>query len=343
MAKPKLKQPEIIDIDEAKFNADAESARPGMIAEAATREQAVEAAGRMLGQMDAAGFFATVADSMLVSIFENIKKSKAWQNLRTKNNLMYQNFSDFCEDRLGKSYKRLQEMSQNIRALGEQVYEQAQRLGLRQVDYNAIKALPAPDQELVRRAIEEAQTKEEVQQALEELATKYGNDRQALESQLKIAKEDNEANNELLAKKNKEIDRLNSKLKRIGKLPPDEALEAYQKEVQTQFYDCMGLVRGTLRHSLQEIKNYCDDNGMDCDTFLAGLVAQLKNDCTALQMEFSLPDIEAGKLADLAWVDMSEEEIKQQTQAMYGEKLAALNTGAGAGSGAEAGASKAKG
>lgn len=315
----------VSEVNEAEFNEATETARQVVLTQHEQEKDEVLELGQLIGRIETTDFFATIANSILVKTFEDVKKSKTWQKMPMLKNAIdrkyYDTFEEFCEERLGKSYRRLQEMSVNMRLLGEAVYEQAEKLGLRQVDYNAIKALPAPDQELIRQAVEDAQSKDEVLTVLQELAAKHARERQELEAELSEVKEDLQSKDELLDKKNKTIDRLEADKKRIKKLPPDEALAELQREAQSLFNDALGLIRGTLHQALLALSEHEGDNA----TYMAGLVAQLKNDVTALQIEFGLPDIEAGQLAEMAWVGLDPEELNAQVQAEYGERLAALN------------------
>lgn len=101
--------------------------------------------GRRLGQMETASFFSNICDEVLLSSFESAKKSKAWRLLKNEENQIFESFDEFCRQRFGYSYARLQQVSGNRNLIGQEAFEQAERLGLRQRDYNAIKALPAPD------------------------------------------------------------------------------------------------------------------------------------------------------------------------------------------------------
>ena len=152
-----------------------EAAQDAALSVAETDE--VFAAGLDVGRLEALDFVLTVGTSAIVSVFENVKKSKAWRHLRNPNSShgeKFESLEQFCEVKLGKSYKRLQAISSNRAAIGAEAFEQAERIGLRQVDYNAIKTLPAPDQELVRRAVEESQSRDEVLGLLQELAARHG-------------------------------------------------------------------------------------------------------------------------------------------------------------------------
>jgi len=322
--KPRSNMTPVAEVDEVALNEAAETARQVVLTQHDQEKAEVLGLGKLIGRMEAAEFFGDIANSVLIKTYEDVKKSKTWRNLRNPKSgdasPYFESLDDFCEVALGKSYRRLREMSGNMRLLGEQLYEQAEKLGLRQVDYNAIKALPAPDQELIRQAVEDAQSKDEVLTVLQELAAKHAKERQELEAELSETRAELESKIELLDKKGRVIDELEAARNRIQKMPPDKALAELQREAQSLFNDALGLIRGTLRHALLKLDEHEGDN----TTFMAGLAAQLKNDITALQHEFSLPDIEAGQLADLAWLNLTPEEIKAQTQAEYGEKLAAL-------------------
>jgi hypothetical protein len=136
----------------------------------AEQAEAILAAGIDIGRIDALGFLRCVADSAMLAVFEKVKKSKAWRNIKTCDGRSFENLEDFCEAKLGRSYRRLQEIASNRNALGQEAFEQAEQLGLRQIDYKLLKALPAPKQEIVREALTDGASKEEVQRALRELA-----------------------------------------------------------------------------------------------------------------------------------------------------------------------------
>ena len=104
------------------------------------------AAGIDIGRLEALEFMATVANSAILPIYENVKKSKAWRLLRNPKSgdgRHFESLEEFCEIKLGKSYKRLHELTLNRNVIGQDAYEQVERLGLRQVDYSGIKGLPA--------------------------------------------------------------------------------------------------------------------------------------------------------------------------------------------------------
>ncbi len=181
--------------------------------------------GRRLGQMETASFFSNICDEVLLSSFENAKKSKAWRLLKDDKNQIFESFDEFCRQRFGYSYARLQQVSGNRNVIGQDAFEQAERLGLRQRDYNAIKALPAPDQELVRRAVEESTTREQVLDLLQELAARHAKEREALQAENQQAKQDANFTGEQLQKERQRADLAERELRRGA--PENRPLDAH--------------------------------------------------------------------------------------------------------------------
>ncbi|MDO5289324.1 MAG: hypothetical protein Q4F13_06780 [Pseudomonadota bacterium] len=264
-----------------------------------TEADEVFSAAADVGRAQALDFIATVATSALLNVFENIKKSKGWRYMRHPGVAMHRNFEsldEFCQIKLGKSYRRLQELSAARSVIGQEAFEQAERIGLRQVDYNAIKALPAPDQELVRRAVEESTSRDEVLDLLQELAARHGQEKQALTRRAEEAQADLAAQKELLDKKNARIDKLERDLSRIRHLPPDEALKKLQQEAAAITADAEGLILGGVRQGLLALSQ--EDGNQS--VFMAGLLGQLQARLNALREEFNLPDVSNAADAELA-------------------------------------------
>lgn len=262
----------------------------------------VLAAGIDLGRLEAMDFIATVANSAILAIYENVKKSKAWRLLRNHNNCDGRNFeslAEFCEVKLGKSYRRLQELASARNAIGQEAFEQAERLGLHQRDYNAIKALPAPDQELVRRAVEEAQSRDEVLDLLQELAARHATEKATFAKQVDEAKKEHAATTKRLEVVTKQKETAEAKAARIAVMPPDESLADLQKEASKVMNDALGAIRGGLRAALVAL-NDVPEGAPNQAVFMAGLVGQVAAELADLREEFNLPDVSNAAEAALA-------------------------------------------
>lgn len=110
---------------------------------------------------------------------------------------------------------------------------------------------------------------------------------------------DQEADQQLIQKKNAKIDKLEREKKLIERMPTDETAIATKKEASAIMADVLGLIRGDLRAALAAVA--VDDSRDSGDTvFMAGLVGQLASDLAALRAEFDLPDISSAADQQLA-------------------------------------------
>ncbi|MDG9699267.1 hypothetical protein [Ottowia cancrivicina] len=271
----------------------------------------VFAAGIDVGRLEALDFVATVATSALLSIFENVKKSKAWKHLRHPQSGDGRHFSsleEFCEIKLGKSYRRFRELAANRNLIGQQAFEQAERIGLRQVDYKAIRALPAPEQELVRRAVEESASRDEVLGLLQELAARSAQKEQELRAQVRQEQQERAATEQRLSVVRQQKEQAEEKAALIATLPPDEKLQQLRQEAAALAAQAEGLVLGSLRQALLALEDHAVSDGegtAGSAAFMAGLLAQVQAQLDALRAEFGLPDA-ADADADAAWMPPAE-------------------------------------
>lgn len=176
---------------------------------------------RQLGQIDSMEFMRRVADVAQAQIFERVRKSGAYKGYpyRDGENLRHvASIEEFCEVKLGKSYRRCMDLSQNLRVLGPELYEQSERLGLRNVDYKTLRALPADDQVLIKQAIEEATSRDDVLDILQEMAVRHAQEKEALAKEAAEAKADYAALDEVEKTTREQLSNLqreNAKLLRV--------------------------------------------------------------------------------------------------------------------------------
>lgn len=117
-----------------------------------------------------------------------------------------------------------------------------------------------------------------------------------LRAALREERQERQADQQLLGKKNAKIDQLERDKKRIAKMPADEELQALMAEATGITRDAMGAIRGGVRAALIALKNHPDDNAV----LMAGLVGQIQADLNALREEFDLPDVSNAADAQLA-------------------------------------------
>lgn len=256
----------------------------------------VLAIGIDVGRIEALDFVATVATTSMLAVYEKVKKSRGWRFVRNPESgdgSHFQSLDEFCKVKLGRSYRRMRELAANHRVLGQDAFEQAERLGLRQVDHNAMRALPAPEQELVRQAIEEAESRDEVLDLLQQLATRTGQQKEALEAEVQSLKDDATASERLIENKNKRIDTLEREVALIQQLDPDEYLERLQQAATTAAFAVEAAILGHLRQAMVELRDHAGAQGDETgqDIFMAGLMGQAQRILSGVRDEFHLPDV----------------------------------------------------
>lgn len=275
----------------------------------------VFAAGIDVGRLEALDFITTVGTSALLSVYENLKKSKGWRHMRnpaSSDGRNFESLQEFCFVKLGKSYQRFQELAANRNLIGQQAFEQAERIGLRQVDYKAIRALPAPEQELVRRAVEESASRDEVLGLLQELAARSAQKEQELRAQVRQEQQERAATEQRLSVVRQQKEQAEEKAALIATLPPDELLQKLRQEAACVAAQAEGLVLGSLRQALLALEAHAGCEGESATgsaAFMAGLLAQVQAQLDALRAELDLPDAAdagADADADATWMPPAE-------------------------------------
>jgi DNA repair exonuclease SbcCD ATPase subunit len=196
----------------------------------------------------------------------------------------------------GVSYSKLAEESQNLEALGEEVYELSSRLGLNRSALRAARALPLEKLELVRAAISDGSTKAEVMAVIEDLAEKV----QKTETEVADLRAEREADEQVRGDLRKKIDKLEREKKRIKTESPDEVLTELTKEANAQVMDALGSIRGRVRHAMQALADHGAVHGGQVEVLMAGLLGQLQAEITELRVTHNLPDLSTAADAQLA-------------------------------------------
>ncbi|WP_368921835.1 hypothetical protein [Comamonas aquatica] len=110
-----------------------------------------------------------------------------------------------------------------------------------------------------------------------------------LRKRLREAVEEKKATDQLVAKKNQQIDKLEREKERIARLAPDEVLAEVKTEATRIATDALGSIRGGVRQALVKLKELPEGGAQTA--FAAGLLGELQAEINALREEFGLPDI----------------------------------------------------
>jgi len=96
-----------------------------------------------------------------------------------------------------------------------------------------------------------------------------------LRKALREARSDATAKDEVIADKNKKLDDLSAKKKRLKPTTPDEDSKAIRIEAADLCFQAEALIRGQVHESLNAVRAHGEDNGIDVDAWLAGQLDQL--------------------------------------------------------------------
>lgn len=118
-----------------------------------------------------------------------------------------------------------------------------------------------------------------------------------LRAALRETRQERQADQLLLEKRNKKIDKLEREVDRVARLPLDEKLLDLQQRATATMRDAAGAITGGLRQAIIAVTHHDSE---DHTPFLAGLIGQLQADLTALREEFRLPDASSLAAQELA-------------------------------------------
>ena len=192
------------------------------------REMAFEAA-RALGRIEALEFSETVSARAKVEVYLELKKSKAYRAIEYRdadgNPKRISDLEEFCERYMSKSARRLQQMASDYQLLGADLYDAAERIGFRNQDYRALKALPADEQVVIKQAIE-SDDRDTVLSLMQELAAKHQSEKAALEARAieaeKVAADRDRIIGEKKARVSELIDEVDAARARQANFTPEE-------------------------------------------------------------------------------------------------------------------------
>lgn len=180
---------------------------------------------KAIGQIESTVFMLNVAEKLIAEIAIKVREDKEYKGLPYKNKdgevRFVANFQEYCEAFLGKSYRRIMELIANYKLLGPSLYEQAEKIGFTQRDYNALKALPEDDRKLITLAMEE-ENFEKALDLMQEMAVRHHAEKDAAKKKEDELKKEVNAVRDVLNNRN---DLLNKKDEELSTLKQGRALE----------------------------------------------------------------------------------------------------------------------
>lgn len=249
---------------------------------------------KAIGRIEAAQFYETVSEKLIAETAVNIRESKQYKGLPYKdangNTKQVSHFEEFCEVFLGKTARRIQQLMSNYNQLGPDLYEQAERLGFRQRDYNALKALPSDDRQLIAQAIEE-ENLEKALDILQEMAAKHVREKEQLTKQTEELTHTLEAKDKVIKDKTTTID---TQAERLALLETKQkSVSADQRLIDARNNLQITAVNLKMEVASRFMRQVSDLLAMDRgqSQYAAALVIEIKNELDIVVGDFNLPSV----------------------------------------------------
>lgn len=286
---------EINPVQEKNVNELVEAGQQVSIAQAAVMDSfdVVKAIGRI----EAANFFTTVGDKLIAETAVNIKNGKKYIGLPYKdaegNHRHVGDFDEFCRAFLGKSSNRVNDLVRNYNMLGPDLYEQAEKIGFRQRDYNALKALPSDDRLLIAQAIEE-ENLDKALDLMQEMAAKHFRDKESLTKQCDELTKTLEAREIVIKDKASEIFTKDEKIAMLVAEKKRKALEPVSLDqslidARTNLQNYSGNIKAQVMTQLRACVKALHQIPGDHKAFTAGCLAEISRELVILRDEYSIP------------------------------------------------------
>lgn len=250
----------------------------------------------------------TVGTLKILSEIKELKKYKGLDVIDSEGNSRHVGtWADFC-DCLGFSVNKVDEDLQNLNLLGEDFLETSQRIGLGYRDLRKLRKLPEDERELIINGESiKVQDKEELIELIEERALAHAKEKESLEAKLTEAQKNTEAQEKIIADKNKKIDALSvTAEKEKLKLASISEEEAILQKYHTTWGEISGNLMATVFHAHQVVNQATEEELLPY-TFLQKMlidVSEARN--LLLEMIDLLP--ETSEPVDTAWLTGEKED-----------------------------------
>lgn len=252
--------------------------------------------GAMMGQIRTGVFLRHCAERIIVENFISLREGKKYKDLLIPgadgNLRRCADLDDLCETVFGRSYRMVAELAQNYEALGSDLFEQAERIGLRRNDYRALRALPADEQKLVQLTLAEAGDRESVADLIHELADRHAQERAALRKDLEDAQADLKAKDKVLADKSEQLDAARAKIERRAVMPEAEREKDFEQSLNDTTLEVIGAMqklRGPLAAVSEEFADVPEGLLSACGGALSRVLAELEIIARTYGLALALP------------------------------------------------------
>lgn len=259
---------------------------------------------QLLGQIQTADAFAQFSRTVSTSKLAYVKETKAYRALQGKQSADGQQFSgtweEFC-GLLGRSQQHVDEDIRNLRALGEEALDSMSRMGIGYRELRQFRRLPTDSQEALIEAAK-AGDKEGLLDLAEELIARQQKEKAELAEQLDEARADIEAKDDRAAKRERDIENLQKKLRQAKlerqRAEPDETaaeLRSRASAAALQVRADIGATGDDVESLQERIAALCEHaagaggDGDEHHPFMGALIGELFSELRRVRDAFGLP------------------------------------------------------
>lgn len=172
--------------------------------------------GMLLGQVQMAKSFESIATISSLQILKQVKESKEYKNLKgTKlpdGSILKGTWADFCKV-IGESTSHIDERLKNLEVFGERALENMQAIGMGIRDLRRLRQLSEDEKAvLLEGDALKVQDREEALIIIEEMSTNHRQEKNSLKEKVEDLEQASQAADQLLEKKGKQIQALEKEL-----------------------------------------------------------------------------------------------------------------------------------
>jgi hypothetical protein len=245
---------------------------------------------QLLGQAQAFQAAGNLLQTFGVSKLVIVKENKLYQQLagsKTPNGLELRGtWEEFCS-LLGISDEKANQDIANLQQFGEEALEQMQRAGIGYRDLRQFRKLPSDQKtELIEAA--KGGDKDTLLELAEDLIAKHAKEKETLSAKLEDSQAEATTALELAGKRNEEIVKLKTQLKRIANQPLDEQLAETLQEVAVRANTALGLVRGDLREGFKALAEFEQAGDNSHRGVMRGYLDDFQRELDILRADFFL-------------------------------------------------------
>lgn len=251
---------------------------------------------QLLGQAQMADAFNKFSKTVFTSKLAYVKENKLYRALAGQKNedglQLSGTWEEFCR-LLNWTPQHANEAIESLKAFGEEALESMSLMGIGYREMRQFRKLPDDSKEAL---IEVAKSgdKESFVELAEEIISKHLKEKEQLSSERDEAVADYQAQGEVLAKKNQELDNVRFELertrKRIQSLSIDEANKELRIEVTAAAIDVESGITQKLRAAFDVLHAFGTESEQDQRPFMVSLIKQLEMAILRLRDDYELPN-----------------------------------------------------